>query len=158
MTTSPSVVSFASALAQGLAWGIVAAAFIGAVVGAASASPMNAQHILSSAVEAMTWSAFVASLLAIAPIGPIAGVLGWLIYRTGTRSPTAYAAAGAVAAGVTPMLVFTALEVTQRYPDGSNFAVLNFDGERLLTVAFALIGAFAGFMAGRAIHASDVRS
>lgn len=158
MTTPRSIVKFASALAQGLAWGVAAAAVIGAAAGAATASPASAAQILSSALEVMVWTALVASLLAIAPIGPIAGVLGWLIYRGGARSPTAFAAAGAIATGVTPTLVFRVLEASERYPVGSNLAILSFDGEKLLTVAFALIGAFAGFMAGRAIRASEVRS
>jgi hypothetical protein len=154
VATSASRRAFATALFTGLLWGIaVATSVAGAAMAFATAGSGDPTSALRLTFEAIVWTAMVASLLAVFPIGPAAGVIGWQLYRRGVVARWAYAAAGALSALLAPLLIlFVAVEAA-RYPT-TNAAVIN-DGVALLLVAsFPIVGAFAGFMAGRVIRRS----
>jgi hypothetical protein len=149
--------TFATALFVGLLWGIASAAVITAAVMIADAlvvrGTTEAGTILRLTLEATAWAGMIASTLAVFPIGPIAGVAGWLLYRRGVVSPWAYAGVGALSAGVVPILVLVAALETMRYPSATtNYAVIDEGMVPLFVAAFAVIGAFSGFMAGRMIR------
>lgn len=150
-----SIRTFATALLVGLLWGIASAAFITAVAMIANEAVLGSttepRTTLRLTLEATTWAGMVASALAIFPIGPIAGVAGWLLYRRGVVAPWAYAGVGALSAAAAPVIVVVAAVETMRYPN-TNYAVVDEGIVPVFVVGFALIGAFAGFMAGRVIR------
>jgi hypothetical protein len=143
--------TFATALFVGLLWGIAAATVIAAMTAFFVAGrDIEMGAVLLLALEAAVWTAMVASALAIFPIGPITGVVGWQLYRRGVVSPWAYAGVGALSAAVAPVLVLVAALESMRYPT-TNYAVIDEGVVPLFVAAFAGVGAFAGFMAGRVI-------
>src|SRR5262245_13867831 len=73
------------ALAHGLGWGVFAASICGGVTMAFASLAANTatEEALRQTFETTIWTAFGATLFAIFPIGPIAGVAGWLLYRRG---------------------------------------------------------------------------
>lgn len=145
---------FAIALAQGLGWGILSAMVIlgglVAIGGLQAGFPTTA--LLRQVFEAAMWAAMGASLVAIFPIGPVAGGLGWVAYRRRVRSPFAYAGIGALSAAVAPIIGLAIAEASMRYQPTANVAVVREDGPFILLAIFLAIGAFAGFMAGRVIR------
>jgi len=102
--------------------------------------------------EMMIWFAMGAVFAAVFPIGPVAGVVGFFIYRRGVRSPWTYGFVGAVSALVAPVLLIVIGYETMRYPSDINLAVLSEAGVLAFATAFAVIGAFAGYMAGRVLR------
>ena len=149
----PSLRIFAGALLRGLGWGIASATVIATVFAIAShqfwAGEIGPRHVL----EIAAWTAMIASILAIVPIGPIAGVVGWQLYRRGVVSPAAHAAVGAGSAALAPLLVIAAATATMRYaPPTTNYAVVSEGVVPMFALGFAVVGAFGGFMAGRALQ------
>ncbi|MBP6011587.1 MAG: hypothetical protein KBA31_05100 [Alphaproteobacteria bacterium] len=141
---------FAKALLRGLGWGIAAAAVI-----AAAAAAILGPHegLVRHLLEVATWTAMVASLLAIFPIAPVASVVGWQLYRRGVVSPVAYAAVGALSALVAPALVVLAAVETMRYPTTTGSAEITGDSvAQMVIAAVAVAGAFGGFMGGRVLQ------
>jgi hypothetical protein len=147
--------AFATALFVGLLWGIASAAFITAVTMLADevvlGSSMEPSEVLRLTLEAAGWAGVVASALAIFPIGPIAGIAGWLLYRRGVVSSLAYAGVGALSAASAPVIVFAVAVESMRYPT-TNYAVIDEGFVPLFVAGFAVVGAFSGFMAGRVIR------
>ena len=137
---------------SGLLWGIGVATFVAAAV---STFALVASGVTSDAprliFETSVWTAMVATTLAVFPIGPVAGVLGWLVYRHGIVARSAHAAVGAVSALVAPILILLWLTDTARYTSG-NSAVLNDGAAVALVAAFPIVGAFSGFMAARVLR------
>jgi hypothetical protein len=127
-----------AAMLSGPAAGIVAAAAIVLVLGAAT-------EILSRLGEgAFAASVFVvplvlltASALALIPIGPLWMAIAWMLVRQGTTSAWAYAAAGAAAATGMPLLLPAATET-----------VAGAVGWLIFFAWFALSGAIGGAFAG----------
>jgi hypothetical protein len=97
------------------------------------------------------WTALGASVLALFPIGPIAALLGWLLYRNGVVSRLAYAGAGALAGVAAPAFLLVISIGSMRYPT-TNYAVVSESGGLFILAGFAIAGAFGGFMAGRVIR------
>lgn len=146
---APSFSTFWGALLRGLAWGAAAAAVIGAAVAATTAREgASVREIL----EAAGWVAMIASFLAIFPVAPIAGVVGWQLFRRGVVAPVAYAAVGAVSAVMAPLLVIVVATATMRYADTSNYAVIADGVAQMVVAGIAAVGAFGGFMAGRTLQ------
>lgn len=147
--------TFATALFVGLLWGIAAATAIAAMamtVFFVAGGATETGAVLRFTLEATAWTAMVASVLAIFPIGPTAGVVAWQLYRRGVVSPWAYAGAGAFSAAVAPVLVLVVAVESMRYPTPANYAVIDEGAVPLLVAGFAAFGAFGGFMAGRTIQ------
>jgi hypothetical protein len=127
-----------AAMLSGPAAGIVAAAAIVLVLGAAT-------EILSRLGDgAFAASVFVvplvlltASALALIPIGPLWMAIAWMLVRQGTTSAWAYAAAGAAAATGMPLLLPAATET-----------VAGAVGWLIFFAWFALSGAIGGAFAG----------
>ncbi len=147
--------TFAKALFVGLVWGVASAVLVTAaamianevVVGGA----MEPSKVLHRTLETMGWVGVVASALAAFPIGPIAGVAGWLLYRHGVVAPWAYVGAGALSAALAPVLVFVAAIESMRYPT-ADYAMIDEGIMPSVVTGFAFVGAFAGFMAGHVIR------
>lgn len=154
--------TYAIALFTGLLWGIASTAFIAAAVVIVNVVRVEGSVAFSDALrltlEAASWAGVAASVLAVFPIGPIAGIAGWLIYRRGVVSPWAFAAVGALSAAVAPVIVIAAAVDTMRYPGPSNYAVIDESALPLLVAVFAALGALSGFMAGRVIRRGKSQS
>jgi hypothetical protein len=146
---APSFGDFFRALLRGLGWGIAVAAFIAAAIAVAIA-PESATS--RQTLDAVGWSAVIASILAIFPIGPVAGVVGWQFFKRGVVSPAVYAAVGSASALVAPLLVVFLSHQTMRYQTTTNMAVVADSVFQLALAAIAVSGAFGGFMAGRALR------
>jgi len=149
--SKPSLRTFAIALSTGLLWGIGVATFVAAAASTFAAlvsGATNAPHLI---FETGVWTAMVATILALFPIGPVAGVLGWLLYHHGVVARSAYAAVGAVSALAAPVLILLWLTDTARYASGDS-AVLSDGGAVALVAAFPVVGAFSGFMAARVLR------
>lgn len=149
----PSLRIFVGALLRGLGWGIASATVIATAFAIVSpqfgAGEIGPRHVL----EIVAWTAMIASILAIVPIGPMAGIVGWQLYRRGVVSPAAYAGVGAVSAALAPLLVIAAATATMRYaPPTTNYAVISEGVVPMFALGFAVVGAFGGFMAGRALQ------
>lgn len=145
---------FGLALANGLGWGVLVTS-VGGGLTMALASLITGATIAKTAHQAFEttiWFAFGATLFAVLLIGPIAGVTGWLIYRSGVRSPVVYAAVGSLSALVAPLLVVVVGVGTMRYQSDANAAVVSDPGILLFFASFAVVGAFAGYMAGRRLR------
>lgn len=142
------------ALAHGLGWGVLAASICGGATMAFASLAANTpgDEALRLTFETLIWTALGATIVAIFPIGPIAGVIGWLIYSRGVRSPWAYALLGALSALAAPVLIAVIGTETMRYRSDANLAVLSDASALLFLGAFIIIGAFAGFMAGRKLR------
>jgi hypothetical protein len=144
--------SFVAALFAGLLWGIAGATMLSGLAPAVLAASGGIAPLTAAAfLETMVWTAMFASILAVFPIGPVAAVIGWQVYRRGVVARWAYAAVGALSALVAPVLILTIAIQTTRYPT-TNSPVIDEPAVPLIGVAFAVIGAFAGFMAGRVIR------
>lgn len=159
MSDVPSLVgsrrTFARALLIGLVWGIVAAAAVAAVMmfaATVASGTADTGTTLRLTLETAVWTALGASILAIVPIGPIACVASWLLYRRGVVVPWAYAVVGALSVVVTLALIIVASVESMRYPTPSNYAIIDENVFPVLVAGFAAIGAFSGFMAGRVIR------
>jgi hypothetical protein len=132
-----------AAMLSGPAAGIVAAAAIVLVLGAAT-------EILSRLGEgAFAASVFVvplvlltASALALVPIGPLWMAIAWMLVRQGTTSAWAYAAAGAAAATGMPLLLPALIFVV------ATETVAGAVGWLIFFAWFALSGAIGGAFAG----------
>ena len=155
---SSSFRNFAAALFQGLLWGVVSVSALAAVAMmfiALVRGDANLSTAMSLTLETTAWTAMVASILALFLIGPLAGVIGWQLYRRGVVSPLAYAVVGMLCALVTPVLVVRLLAESMRYPT-PNYTNINdgmSDGVAYLILAgIAVAGAFVGYMAGRVIQ------
>jgi hypothetical protein len=110
-----------------------------------------AYEVFRLTLEVAVWTAFGAAVFAVIPIGPIAGLLGWLLYRQGVVAPLVYAGVGAFAAASGVALVLAAGVFSSRYP--VSIAESDIDASAYLSaVAVVVVGAFAGFMAGRKIR------
>jgi hypothetical protein len=79
---------------------------------------------LPAMLQTVVYTAVGATVLAIFPIGPVSGVLGWLLYRNGVISRLAYAGAGLVASVTAPAFLLVAFVETMRYPT-TNYAVVS---------------------------------
>lgn len=119
---------------------------------AAAVTSSTSGTALQLTLETAVWTALGATILAIVPIGPIAGVASWLLYRRGVVAPWAYAAVGALSVIATLVLIVVASVESMRYPTTTNYAILDDRIVPLLVAGFAAIGAFGGFMAGRVIR------
>ena len=152
-----SLATFSAALFAGLLWGISAVAAI-------SAAAMVIAILLDGTgstgvhqiIETAAWAALVASILAIFPVGPLAGIVGWQLYHRGVVAPWAYAGVGALSALLAPVVILFSAVETMRY-ETTNFAVIEPGVIPLLAAAVATVGAFGGFMAGRAIRSHTVQ-
>lgn len=143
---------FSAAWATGLLSGIAAAVVIAIVVSIFLVVSFGLKDDgLSVIFETVIYTAFGATLLAIFPIGPIAVLLGWLLYRNGVVSRLAYAAAGAFASAMAPVLLAVISIESMRYPT-TNYAVVSEPAAALILVGFVIAGAFGGFMAGRVVR------
>ena len=157
-TTTRRLRPFVAALFAGLLWGIAGAAVLsGLVPTLLAASGGIAPMAAGDTFETIVWTAMVASILAVFPIGPVAAVIGWQFYRRGVVAQWAYAAIGALSALVAPVLILTAAIETMRYPT-TNYAVVDEASVPLIGAAFAVVGAFGGLMAGRAIRRAILNS
>jgi hypothetical protein len=156
VATPASVRIFAGALFTGLLWGIAGATVVGGgamALESAGKTPDTAKA-LSLVLETASWTALGASVLALFPIGPLAGAIGWALYRRGIVARWAYVLAGAGAAVAAPVLVVTVGLQTMRYPTTTttNLAVLDDGVALLVAAAFPLLGGFGGFMAARVLR------
>jgi len=149
--SAPSMRTFARALFAGLLWGIGTATITAVAVASFAWATIETREALRLALETATWTAMVASILALFPIGPVAAGLGWLLHRRGIVSPWAYAGAGALSASVAPVLILSAAIETSRYPT-TNVAILEEAAVLILVASFPIVGGFAGFMAGRILR------
>jgi hypothetical protein len=77
------------------------------------------------------------------PAGPVAALLGWMIYRAGVASPWAYAVAGAIAASSATGLVLYLFHAIDYRADGTLWM--------LFAQLLPLMGGFGAYMGGRAI-------
>ena len=155
VTAPPSFKIFAGALSTGLLWGIGVATFITTAwttfVLADQGFPPVAPTII---FETFVYMATAATVLAFFPIGPVAGVLGWLLYRRGIVARWAHAAVGAVSALAAPILILLWLTDTARCTSTTNLAVVREGPAMASLAAFPIIGAFAGFMAAGVLQRS----
>ncbi|MDZ4867390.1 MAG: hypothetical protein SGI91_08730 [Alphaproteobacteria bacterium] len=143
---------FARAWGVGLLCGIGAAVVIAIVASIVLAVSFELREgALPAMLQTVVYTAVGATVLAIFPIGPVSGVLGWLLYRNGVISRLAYAGAGLVASVTAPAFLLVAFVETMRYPT-TNYAVVSDFGAMLVALAFAIAGAFGGFMAGHVIR------
>ena len=145
---------FAAALFQGLLWGVVSIPALAAVAMmfiAVASRDWDFATVMRLTLETTAWTALVASILALFPVGPIAGVIGWQLYSRGVVSPLAYAAVGMLCALVAPVLVIRLLLDSMRYPT-TDETFMSDGTAYLLLAGIAVAGAFAGFMAGRIIR------
>lgn len=115
-------------------------------------SPIELSEVLRLTLEAVGWAGVVACAAAVFPIGPIAGVIGWLIYRRGVVSPWAYAGVGAFSATSAFVFVITAATQTMRYSQPGSYVIVEERALLLLVAGCAAVGAFSGFMGGRVIR------
>lgn len=151
----PSRGAFATALIVGLLWGIAATATVAAVMMFAATvanGTTDTSTALRLTLEMTVWTALGATILAIVPIGPIAGVASWLLYRRGVVAPWAYAVVGALSVVMTLVLIVVASVESMRYQTQGNYAIIDEGVVPLFVAGFAAIGAFGGFMAGRVIR------
>jgi hypothetical protein len=146
-------------LATGLLSGIAAAVVmaIGLSIFFFAVSPDPKRDALSVILATSVWTALGASILALFPIGPIAALLGWLLYRNGVVSRLAYAAAGAFAGTAAPVFLLLISIESMRHPT-TNYVVVSESGGPFILAGFAIAGAFGGFMAGRVIQRKVVRT
>lgn len=145
---TPSRRVFIGALVRGVCWGIAIATAAAAAIGGALSDDPSLRQV----VEVAAWTAMIATALSIVPVAPIAGFIGWQLYRRGIVTPVAYAAIGAASALLAPILIVFYGEKTMRYGSTGNYAVIDDDVARLILIGVALTGAFGGFMGGRALR------
>lgn len=153
----------------GIGWGILAAiativvSLFALSLGAGSGGTSWAATFPMLLIVGVPYGTMVAILFAIVPIGPVAALLGWPLYRLRVTNAWAYACAGALSALSAPSLV-VAMDVIldpthSPLADASDLLPLflspssDFPLSTLVLFAwFALVGAFAGFMAARALR------
>jgi hypothetical protein len=146
----PSRRIFVGALLRGLGWGIAATTVVSATAALFLAPPGD--QTFRQTLEVAAWTAMIASILAIFPVAPVAAILAWQLYSRGIATPLAYAAVGAFAAVLAPILVVFLLTETMRYQPNANYAVINEAVAQSILAGIALAGAFGGFMGGRALQ------
>lgn len=136
---------FAGSLALGLLWGAIAAAgaLDAMIVGVIAASATFSFGLIPNALLTLGLVALItivcAAALALFPIGPLAALLAWPLYRAGVTSAWAYAIAGAMAAAYVPLLLLAI-----------SFANSATDPPHPIVFAwFAMAGAVGGYVAGR---------
>src|SRR5262245_35300420 len=98
---------FVRALLLGLLWGIVAATVFGGIAMALATPTLtrSVQQALRIILETAVWTAMTASILALFPIGPVAGLIAWQTYRRGILAGWVYALTGALAALCAPLFL-----------------------------------------------------
>ncbi len=102
---------------------------------------------------AMTIVMIAGSVLAIFPIGPVAALLAWPLYRAGVRARSAYAAVGAISALAAPLLFAVIEKANPEIVRLSDLLMFPVDSPTMVVIGwFALIGAFSGVMAARALR------
>lgn len=148
-TPGPSLRIFAGALLGGLGWGIAGATVIAAM---AAVQFAPSETLFRQTLEVAAWTAMFASILAVFPVAPVAGVVGWQLYRRGVIVPVVYAALGALSALLAPLLVVVVATETMRYPATTNAADFDDGVAQMVLAGIAVAGAFGGFMAGRALR------
>lgn len=153
---------FVEALATGFLWGIAGAVTVACVVmavvvfsGPSGAAASTHEVLLMFGL----WTSGFALALVVFPIGPVAALLGWTLFLRDVSAPRAYAAAGAIAAFAAPVLILIVLEARMPTIDWTTFQIVGIDWMAVIVLGFfPMIGAFAGYMAGRHIKRASLRS
>jgi hypothetical protein len=141
----------------GLGWGILAAAGTTALIlcsftlfVAFSDATTRILQLPIVLIVALFYGAFVAMILALVPIGPMAALLAWPLYRRGVTNVWAYACAGSLSAVSAPALIVAMNILKDPTPPSQLLMAPGFLWSTLFIVTwFVAVGAFAGYMAAR---------
>ena len=153
---------FVEALATGFLWGIASAVILATAVMSLlefSSPDVNVASATASLVGSGLWTSGFALALTAFPIGPAAALLGWRLFRRGVSAPSAYTGAGAIAALTAPVLILIVLEARMPTIDWATFQIVGIDWMAVIVLGFfPMIGALAGYVAGRYIKRASLRS